>query len=716
MGFLVFSAEAGGAAWIGYLVARRLLPGASTSARAAGAAIAAFGFLYVLLHALLLAHAFSLPFALPAVAVAGAAAHFGLDGRNGLVAARQDARRAVELLRAVVCGPGAALVAAVVLVVGSRLVRALVLPPLGWDALVYHLFKAGRWVQLGHDFFQEAPVPWGHYEYMPSGGSCLWAWALLASRDGATLAPAAALIWITILLAGYAAARRFGASQSAALCCGAVLGTTPAVAASMTASYVDNTTLLACTLAFVFAGASRDASARSEPGETLFLAMGLALAAATKTTFLPVLVLAGALVVFRLLFSHASLRRRAWAFASFAVPALCVVAIEYGRGIRLHGNPVYPFALSFAGFQLAPAAPGAPVGTDLAASLGGYSWSEPLRWLFLPVRWPRSDYAGLGLGALAATVLAAVGAVRVGRDRELRRRFIVPALVVAVVAAAASSPEAVALRTLFASVFARHLIPAYAAILLPAAILTARSAWPLWFLIVISNAWFCLPRGWGAADVVAVGAIAPVAAVGLVAAVFVVSIPPLSRKSGPVRAIAALVVVAASVAVGVPGIRAAYRYPIWNSALEATEGAYDFHSLDDPALAAWPIWQHLDDGEGHRIAVVSLWGQGATYLFPLMGSRLQNFVTYVSPTLGGGIVDYRDLTELQRTVQLRAWLRRLVDERIDRVVSLRPSPPERLEWIVKLPELFVPEAEISASDNWLYRFDRASAERLLASP
>jgi len=33
----------------------------------------------------------------------------------------------------------------------------------------------------------------------------------------------------------------------------------------------------------------------------------------------------------------------------------------------------------------------------------------------------------------------------------------------------------------------------------------------------------------------------------------------------------------------------------------------------------------------------------------------------------------------------------------------------------KLPDVFIPEVQLPDSDNWLYRFDRAAAERLIAA-
>lgn len=715
MGLIIFGTVAAAALWIGYLVTRRVLPDASPSMRWSGSTILAYGVMYALLRALLLLHAFFLVVALVALLATATAAHVRLGGREGWVALRRDVLRCALILRTVLRGPWLAVGIGVLLLVGSRLVRGLVLPPMGWDALVYHLFKAGRWVQLGTNFFQRAPIPWGHYEYMPAGGSCLWSWALLSSRDGGMLAPAAALVWTAIVLGGYAAARRFGAPQAPALACGAVLGTAPAVCSALTASYIDNTSLAACTLALVFSGASRDGAARSEPGETALLGIALGLGAATKTTVLPVLGLAGVLVAFRLAVSKAPPRRRIAALSCFVVPSLIVGAVEYGRAVWEHGNPVYPFALSFGGIQLARAAPGAPVGADLAPYLSEYRWTEPLRWIFLPIRRPRSDFAGLGPGALAVLALGGMGAIRIVRDRERRWLLALPLIVVAVVAAGALSAEAVALRTLFASVLSRHLLPAYAAVLVAAAVVPARVAWPVWCLGLASNLCLSLPLGWGVNDAVALGAVVLFALTGVVAGILVASIPPLSRKSVPLRAVAVLTLATMPVALGVPLVRAAYRYPIWNSTLEANGGTYDFHSLDGPASAAWPIWQRLDAGEAHRIAVTTQWGIGPAYLFPLMGSRLQNFVTYVPPTVDGSAADDLPFDERSQHMQLRVWLQRLVDARIDRVVGFPPSAPERIAWMEKLPDVFIPEVQLPDSDNWLYRFDRAAAERLIAA-
>ena len=143
-------------------------------------------------------------------------------------------------------------------------------------------------------------------------------------------------------------------------------------------------------------------------------------------------------------------------------------------------------------------------------------------------------------------------------------------------------------------------------------------------------------------------------------------------------------------------VRHACRYPVYAAAAEGV--AFDAHPL---AYAfSWPVWEALDDGRPHRLAVSAGWdGKGHNwYRYPLFGSRLQNQVVYVPPTRDGTPLDYGLEDDPMAGASFAAWIGRLITLQIDTVVTLAPPPPVEVAWVRDHPELFRP---LVCSDNGL---------------
>jgi hypothetical protein len=134
-------------------------------------------------------------------------------------------------------------------------------------------------------------------------------------------------------------------------------------------------------------------------------------------------------------------------------------------------------------------------------------------------------------------------------------------------------------------------------------------------------------------------------------------------------------------------VREEHRYRLFEAM--ARGKTFDVH----PSFLAgsWPLWRELDAGAPRRIAAVAGWAVSGhnAYLYPLLGSRLQNEVLYVSPTRDGSPLDYGSMRDPFEFVDGSAdWLRRLRQERIDTIALLAPSAPVESEWIVDNPDLF----------------------------
>jgi hypothetical protein len=342
--------------------------------------------------------------------------------------------------------------------------------------------------------------------------------------------------------------------------------------------------------------------------------------------------------------------------------------------------------------------------------------ASTLPWLFGVRSAHRSDATGLGPGAVILLILGAAGVVRILRDPSRRPSMALALCGALGLLAAAYSPDAVALRALWPETFARHVVPAFAVAAIAASVVRFRRVGLLWAMALTPSLVLSVPRGWGAADARATAALAAWLAGGLLIAWLAALVLRWRGVPGVGRCVAAVVLALLPVSAVLPAIRSGQRYVVWASAAHR-DGPYDLQGLSVRSVSAWPIWERLDGKEPARIAVASGWnGLGQVwYLYPLLGSRLQNRVTYVPPTGDGGVVDYREAEELARRAGGTAWIRRLLDQKIDFVVTMTPSPPERILWVVRLPELFTLEWGDERSDCYLYRFDRDAARRFLDS-
>jgi hypothetical protein len=118
----------------------------------------------------------------------------------------------------------------------------------------------------------------------------------------------------------------------------------------------------------------------------------------------------------------------------------------------------------------------------------------------------------------------------------------------------------------------------------------------------------------------------------------------------------------------------------------------------------------LDGQAGVSMAVSAGWRSNGHnwFRYPFLGSRLQNRVVYVPITQDGSIVDYRITADARARADYDAWLRRLVDERVDYVVLLPPDPPEAA-WVRAHPELFTLAADGRDRQARAYRLNLPAA-------
>jgi hypothetical protein len=625
--------------------------------------------------------------------------------RAALLEQRDGARRLAAEFRGPLAKSFLAAGAAVLL---ARLLRGLVAPPLGWDALTYHLVKPANWIRAAGFRPEEMPDLGGAYEFFPYAGDVLWAWAMLPFRGDGGLAVAGILVVIGCAAAVFTLARELGGGRPESLLAGLAFAFLPPCVNVATNAYVDNTAALCSTLGLVFlCRLLRGSDAR----EGILAAAALGCGAGAKVVVIPILAI-GALVAARSVLRAGA--RGPWLRLGAGILGAGAVALPgYVRAWLERGSPLYPLPLVVAGRTLAKGHEG------LTLALAGQL--EPLRQsfdlpafleaLFIPDS--RVQFLNPGPGGLVLAVLGLCAAVRLclRSPREAARAALLLATA-GVVVLGVSGPDTFALRTHWVGMLGRFLLPSLACVAAFAATLDARSARPLLAAVLAANLWLAVPRGWSEADVAAILRLCAVLAAGAAAAVLLVR---LGRSRPRLSAALALGVACASVS-SWGSLRASARYPIYRAA--SVQRAYDAHTLHADYMTSWPLWALFDAGTPHRLAVSAGWnGIGDNwYRYPFFGSRFQNEVVYVPPTAGGSVLDYRTEGDLRARASRRAWLQRLAAARVDAVVLLPPLPPLESRWASELPQVFVPVAEGSSGLSRAFRFDAAAAARMIGAP
>jgi len=702
--------------WASYLAGCSLVGrAASTSVRWCATAVAAA---WLLVAAFWLLVPFGL-FRLPAALVLFAALAAGLGRLAGGAAEaagrlRLDLSRARSRLAGLLRAPAGWALGALALVAGVRLLRGTASPPIGWDALTYHLYKAGRWVQLGDLAPQPAPDAWSYYEYFPVVGDVYWAWVMLPVRSDLLITAAGALVWAALLLGVYAAARELGATPERAALAGGAVCAMPSVLPYLSSAYVDNTVAALFALGALFV---LRVWRRRALSEAPLAAGALALMVGTKLTTAAFFALGGLLVVVAILRSGAGARARRLALLGCLAAAVAGTP-SYQRAWLEAGSPFHPFTIAIGSVVLSP---GVEASNEIAVglrSLPGYELgSRADFWrYFLYMPKLHGSFLNPGAGALLIVLLGLLGLAGAARDPARR----VPALFLAACALLMllgflSDNMETFRATVKVTTAGRYVTVGFVAMAAAGAAWPAAIATPLWVTAVVAGLVLSLPRGWAPAEapaLAAVGAVVAAVAAGLALAAWW----RRRHRRPALAAVAALVLLAAGLA-AIEGARRRHRHAIYEAAADPVDPVFHMHALNPVSTAAWPLWRALDDsGRSHRLAVTAGWdGLGHNwYRYPLLGSELQNRVLYVPVTADGGVVDYRETEEVSRRASLPAWLERLVEAEVDYVVSLAPRVTIEDYWMRSLPGIFPPALADPRAFHVAYRLDREAARAALA--
>ena len=554
------------------------------------------------------------------------------------------------------------------LVVAARTVRALVAPPLAWDALTYHLLKSGRFVQSGGFAAERAPDAWGYYAWFPPGSEVVFAWSMLPFHGDDLLAVANLGVWLGCVVAAFGAARSFGADVERAALAALTVGFAPTVMQHLMASYADVALLSSVLLALVFL---RRSGTSGREGEAVLAAAALAVCALVKHHGLPVAALGALWLVVRWWRDRGVSPRGALACA-----AAFAVALPHYLGTWIAtGSPVFPITVELGGIEILRGHPQLVWLLDRNWAGQEGSILPFYQALFSP------GGAGFGPAALVVAALALVGVAGLLRDRASRPSL---AFALAVVAVGFASVHAVpAFHHAWYESSARYVLPAFGmAVVVASSVNGAVVRW-LWVLVVACGIALSLPEGWS--DVERRAIVRGLLLCGPWCAAAGIAAWLLRRRALVASSVALLLLVAA--APGLDRVRGEFRYAWYEAA--ASERSWE--DVPIPYASAWPIWQHFDRSDrGFDLAVTAGWdGIGHNWFrLPLMGARLQNELHYVPVTADGSVVDSWPPGPRARAADADAWLGRLHARGLDHVVALGPSRTLEVAWMQARPDVF----------------------------
>jgi len=283
---------------------------------------------------------------------------------------------------------------------GTELLRGLLVPPVSWDSIMYHVYLAATWLQHHHFGPFPARHPMSFYELMPGNGS-LWLWWWMApSHSELYLGLASSLEWLLLGLAAGAIARAFGARRHWPVASFLTL-LTPTVVRFVATQYVDIAVGAYLVSGTYFALRWLRATRASDAA---LVGTAAGLAAGTKVLALPS---AGALGLFTLLLAvpgfRRDWRRHAGHLLLMAVLATAFGGYFYARNLSLGGG-LFGYACASQDATVAGSALGTfPSALSPAANFRQLAAQHDLTGAFLGV--VRPTMAELGVGPQSLLLL-----------------------------------------------------------------------------------------------------------------------------------------------------------------------------------------------------------------------------------------------------------------------------------------------------------------------
>jgi hypothetical protein len=207
-----------------------------------------YGFIIALLQALSPLHAISKTWMTVACILVALGCHFLWGTYRNLGA---DTKPVRQWIHDGLSSRWAGLIVICGLVVLLSLVKALLMPPLSWDSLTYHLTSAALWIKKGTLFILQAPYQMQN-AYFPINGELFAAWLILPFHTDLLVNVMNFPITLLGGVACYAIARELGLQRGEASFVPALICFASVIYAQITTQYVDNAAFAFCVASVLF--------------------------------------------------------------------------------------------------------------------------------------------------------------------------------------------------------------------------------------------------------------------------------------------------------------------------------------------------------------------------------------------------------------------------------------------------------------------------------
>jgi hypothetical protein len=232
-----------------HLLVRRFAPQHPPSVRLVATGTLFYAFIILIFQALSPLHAISRPWVTVACLLLACLFHL-LWGRH------RDFRAEIEpaqlWLRDGLRSRWAVLIIMCGFVVLLSLSRALLMPPLAWDCLTYHLTFASLWLKKGSLVLFKAPDQIAYAGLFPINGEIFASWLLLPFNSDIIVNTMNFPIALLGVLACYAIARELGLTRKEAAFAPALIFFAPVIYVQITTEYLDIATLTFCSASLLF--------------------------------------------------------------------------------------------------------------------------------------------------------------------------------------------------------------------------------------------------------------------------------------------------------------------------------------------------------------------------------------------------------------------------------------------------------------------------------
>lgn len=236
-------------------------------------------------------------------------------------------------------------------VVLLSLSRALLMPPLAWDCLSYHLPFAALWIKKGALLFFSAPDQISENVHFPINGDIFAAWLLLPFHTDVLVNTMNFPITLLGGIACYAIARELGLTRKEASFAPALICFAPMIYSQITTQYIDNAVFAFSSAATLF-GLRFLRRGYLQDCMLSFSAGGIVLG--TKYTAIPVVgIIFLATVLKTICLANSSGFLKKLGFIKCSLLILCILGgRQYILNILYAGNPIYPFSLTLVNHEI----------------------------------------------------------------------------------------------------------------------------------------------------------------------------------------------------------------------------------------------------------------------------------------------------------------------------------------------------------------------------